>query len=53
MFLFFGKIAPNNDNFMYYYGFHMKTLAYIFNLFGVFTCLYNGLLEYTSKIIKM
>ena len=25
------------DNFMYYYGFPMKTLKYIFNFVGVFT----------------
>ncbi len=53
VFLFFGKIAPKNDHFMYYYGFPMKTLKYLFNFVGVFTSLYNGLLEYTSKIIKM
>ena len=53
VFNFFGKIAPNNDSFIYYYGFPMKTLKYIFNFVGVFTSLYNILLEYTSKIIKM
>ena len=47
VFLFSGKIAPNNDNFMYYYCFPMKTY-----FLGVFTSLYNGLLEHTSKIIK-
>ena len=36
MFLFSGKIAPNNDNFMYYYCFPMKTLKYRFYFFGVF-----------------
>ena len=44
MFLFSGKIAPNNDNFMYYYCFPMKTLKYRFFL-GVFTSFYNGLLD--------
>ena len=33
MFLFSGKIAPNNDNFMYYYCFPMKTLKYRFFFF--------------------
>ena len=33
MFLFSGKIAPNNENFMYYYCFPMKTLKYRFFFF--------------------
>ena len=38
---------------MYYYCFPMKTVKYRFYFFGVFKSLYNGLLEHTSKIIKM
>ena len=52
-FYFLGKLPQTMTIFMYYYGFPMKTLKYIFNFFGIFTSLYNGLLEYTSKIIKM
>ena len=45
--LIFGKIAPNNDNFIYDYGFPMKTLKNIYIFVGVFKSLYNVLVEYT------